>query len=186
MNVVRESFLQVLFLAYIHHHHQQQQQNTPICQLVEGILQSIVQMGIKGNPTDYLLDITVVWLTDCHEWDQQAYEDDLFLQPIRLLLSNVKGMTTFHERVYVESLVCSFVKSSNPRILRLIEQEKEWVTKKGWSVLEVGNVKRGAYPQQYCREEHPLSKKVEGFLQPMDSSKRKGKRRQKEDICMEE
>lgn len=155
MNVVRESFLQVLFLAYIHHHHPntvknvenvenvknvKNHQHTSLCKLVEGILRSIVQMGIKGNPTDYLLDITVVWLSDCHEWDQQAYEDDLFLQPILLLLSHVNGMTTFHERVYIESLVCSFVKSSNPRMLRLIERKKEWITKKGWSVLEVGTV----------------------------------------------
>ena len=123
----------VLFWTYIHH-----SANSTILSLIECIFRSIARDGMKGNPTDFLLDVSIDWIDYYKQSVKEEFEPEVLLKPIILLRNELRTLAAFNEKMFVDGIVCYFVKASELLALILLEQEKGWISKRGESMLEVG------------------------------------------------
>ena len=133
-NTIQDSFILVLFWTSIHHF-----SNPAICSLIDWTLRSIACDGLKGNPTDSLLDVSIEWFNFCKlSVKEEEYEQESLLNPLTTLINWLRSVAAFNEKVFVDGIVCYFVKVSELLALILLEQERQWISKRGKSMLEVG------------------------------------------------
>lgn len=125
----------MLFWTSIHY-----AEHPAILSLLDCIFRSIARDGMKGNPTDSLLDVSIEWFDYCKQFvkEEEKFEQEALLKPLVAFRNCLRPMTAFNEKVFVDGIVCYFVKASELLALTLLEQETEWISKRGESMLEVG------------------------------------------------